>query len=145
MDEGTLYDEAKPDLQAVSGPLFEFAEQQVQKRGAFLPFGATLEPDGVALKAAATETEVASSDEVLPLLHEGLRSSLTSDTRAVAVCEWVKITPTGGDQTDAVKVLVEHANGLCVAFYRPMRKKLLGKWQVGDMLVVAADPEVGAW
>jgi hypothetical protein len=144
VDFDALYAESKQDLQLASEPLFEFAEQQVAKRGAFLPFAAMLDSAGkVSLHGAAGEHEMASPAEILPLLHDGLRSSLTSDTRAVAVCEWVKITPEGGSQTDAIKVLVEHANGLTVAFYLPMHRRLLGKWEPGDMLVIPAQPEIG--
>jgi hypothetical protein len=34
-DSNALYSELKQDLQALSAPLIEFAEQQVRKRGAF--------------------------------------------------------------------------------------------------------------
>ena len=139
-----LYAAAKDDFQRVVGPLFDFAQQEVVKRGIFLPFGAILDADGkMALHAAAGESELTNSTEILPLLHQGLRASRQSDTLVVAVCEWVKITPNGGKQTDAVKVLVEHANGLTVAFYLPMQKKLLGGWQTDEMMVVPASAEVG--
>jgi len=142
-DQAALYDEAKWDLQALSAPLFEFGEQQVRSYGAFLPFGARLSHDGkVGLHAAAGESELAASDEILQLLHEGLRSASSDASVAVAVCEWVKITPPGGKQTDAIKVLAEHANGLTVAFYLPITKRLLGGWQTGEMIVVPAAPEV---
>ena len=145
MDQGSdLYTQARDDLQAIVGPLFEFAEQQVQKRNAFLPFGASLDSKGVSMAAADIGSDRATSEEVLPLLHDGLRS-VRPDTRAIAVCEWVTITPADGSPTDAIKVLVEHANGLTVAFCLPMRKKTLGKWQSGEMISVAADPEVKPW
>jgi hypothetical protein len=146
-DSDTLYRDLKTDLQAVSGPLFEFAQQQVQKRGTFLPFGATLQPGGaVSLKAAWTGEDMASSAESLPLLHDGLRAdAIQSEVLAVAVCEWVKITPAGGSQTDAIKVLVEHARGLTIAFYMPCHKPLLRGWRFGDVIARAAEPEVRPW
>lgn len=144
MDQKTAYAEAKDDLQAISEPLFGFAEQQVQEQGAFLPFGAMLDRAGqVVLQAAATDDELPDVAGVLSLLHEGLRATAQHRPRAVAVCEWVKIALEGQARTDAVKVLVEHANGLVVALYLPMRKRLLGKWRCGEMLSVAAEPEVG--
>lgn len=144
MDFGELYAASKGDLQLVVDPLFTFAEQQVAKRGAFLPFGAMLDDSGaLSLQGAAGEHDMTTPAEILPLLHSGMKSSLSATTRALAVCEWVKITPDGGAQTDAIKVLVEHVNGLAVAFYLPMRKRLLGKWEPGDMIVIPAEPEVG--
>jgi hypothetical protein len=138
-----LYETARADLHPISEPLFGFAEQQVLKRGIFLPFGAIMDVAGnVQLQAAAGEHELTNSVEILPLLHQGLRSSMREDTRAVAVCEWVKITPPGSRQTDAIKVLVEHSNGLAIAFYLPMRKKLLGSWEYGDLITMPAQHEV---
>lgn len=141
-----LYEAAKDDLQTIAEQLFGFAESQVAKHGAFLPFGATLEADNdVKLHAAAGEKDLTNSTEVLPLLQEGLRESCTVETKAVAVCEWVKIIPENDRETDAIKVLVEHRNGLVVAFYLPMRKKVLRGWQSGEMMVVPASREIGVW
>jgi len=146
-DSDALYRDLKADLRALADPLLQFAQQQVQKRGMFLPFGATLRPGGeVSLSAAWTGKERVSSAELLPLLHEGLRAdAVQSKAFAIGVCEWVKITPAGGSQTDAIKVLVEHARGLTVAFYMPCQKPLLRGWQFGNVMALAAEPEVRPW
>ncbi|MEN6425031.1 MAG: hypothetical protein ABFE13_06700 [Phycisphaerales bacterium] len=143
----TLYGELKGDMQTIATPLLDFAQQQVRLRGMFLPFGASLDDAGqITLAAAGTEREMASSIEILPILHDGLRDAAArGKTTAIAVCEWVKITPQGGAQTDAIKVLVEHVRGLTVAFYLPCRKRMLRGWQFGEMIALPADPEVRAW
>ena len=41
-----LYDELKPDLQAIATPLLAFSRQCIEKRGEFLPHGAVLAIDG---------------------------------------------------------------------------------------------------
>jgi hypothetical protein len=144
-EQQRLYDDAKSDCGQLVEFLLGFAEGQVRKNGAFLPFGALLNEAGeVVPHAAMTGTDSSTSEEVLPLLHQGLRQARSPGTRAVAVCEWVTITPEDGRRTDAAKVLVEHANGLTVAFYLPMRKKFLGGWAAGEMLVLPAKPEIGA-
>lgn len=144
-DLDALYVELQDDLQVLADPLFDFAGEQVAKRGAFLPFGAVLNSLGeVDLHGATGGADVESPAEVLPLLHEGLLDA-AADALALAVCEWVSIQPDGGKTTDAIKVLVEHSRGLTVAFYLPMRKKLIGGWVADEMLVMPADPEVGAW
>jgi hypothetical protein len=147
IDADALYAEIKPDLQRISGPLFEFAEQQVRKRGAFLPFGASLTRSGeIGLEAASTAEEMASSIEVLPILHQSLRASVAQGgVSAVAVCEWVKITPEGSEQTDAMKVLVEHERGLTIAFYVPCHKRMFGGWAFERMFAQPAEPEVRPW
>jgi hypothetical protein len=144
-DTDLLYRELKGDLQTVAEPLFEFACQQVKKRGAFLPVGSKLSESGESsLVAAAPEDDVTSSDVVLPLLVAALTES-AADADAVALCEWVKIAVAGGKQTDAVKVHAQHKRGLTVAFYIPATKSLFKGWQFGEMLVMAADPFIESW
>ena len=146
-DDEALYRELRPDLERVSSPLFELAQQHVRKRGAFLPFGATLNRSGeFALHDATTGEDFVSGVEVLPLLHAGLRrAGAEADVLAVAVCEWVKITPSGSSQTDAIKVLVEHVRGLTIAFYVPCGRRLLGGWQFREAVARSAAPEVQPW
>jgi hypothetical protein len=147
MDLDALYQELQPDLDRISSPLFEFAEQQVRKRGAFLPFGASLNRSGeITFEAATGGEDMESAIELLPILHEGIRATVAQgEVSAVAVCEWVKITPEGGKQTDAMKVLVEHERGLTVAFYVPCHKRLLGNWNFEVMFAQSAEPEVRPW
>ena len=86
---------------------------------------------------------MASTTEILPILHEGLRSVVAEhDSQAVAVCEWVSITPEGGKPTEAVKVLLEHERGLTIAFYVPCRRRTLLGWRFDAMFVKPAEPEV---
>ena len=146
-DFNSLYRELKADVQVVAGPLFEFGQQQVRKRGAFLPFGASLDRRGeVALQSAWAGEDVTNSTDILPTMLARLRAvGADAETTAVAVCEWVKITPEGGSKTDAVKVLVEHIRGLTVALYLPCRKRLIGGWQFGDAFALPAQPEILAW
>lgn len=144
MDYDGLYADAKADIQKASSILFDFAVKLLAKQGMFLPFAATLESDGeLSHYAAAPDHEVTNALEVLPLLHQGLRAAITSTTRAVVVCEWVKITRDDEAQTDAVKLLIEHRNGLVVALYLPMRKPLFRKWVSGEIFAVPATAEVG--
>ncbi len=145
VDRDSLYQELKDDLQTVAEPLFDFACEQVTKRGAFLPVGSKLSVDRKAsLVAAAPDNNMTSSDIVLPLLVAALtRSAEAAD--AVALCEWVKIEVSGGKQTDAVKVHAQHKRGLTVAFYIPAKKSVFRGWQFGEMMVKAADPIVASW
>ena len=147
IDVDALYKELQADFDRVSSPLFEFAEQQVRKRGAFLPFGGILKHNGkINLEAASSGQEMESGTEVLPILHEGLRSSVAQgEVSPVAVCEWVKITREGGKQTDAMKVLVEHERGLTVAFYVPCHRRMFGGWNFEGMFAQPAEPEVRPW
>lgn len=141
-----LYREVQDDLNQIVGPLFEFGESQIRKRGAFLPFGATLDVSGkVSFEVASMGEEYSSAIEILPLLHDGLRARAKEDQLlGVAICEWVNIDR-DGKRIDAMKVLVEHQRGLTVAFYVPCQKKLLKGWQFGPMFALSAEAEVKAW
>lgn len=141
-----LYEELQEDLGRLAEPLFGFAVDQVQKNGQFLPVGAILNGSGeVGLIAGSTGEELVSSTEVLPVLHEALRQAVQPDGQAAAACEWVTITPEAGKPTQAIKVLVEHARGLTVAFYLPMQKRALRGWKPGEVFAISAEPEVGAF
>ncbi len=144
-DTDALYRELKGDLQTVAEPLFELACGQVDKLGAFQPFGSKLSPEGeVSLVAAAPDEDSTTSDVVYPLMIVALQESARSST-AIALAEWVKITPDGGKQTDAVKVHTQHQRGLSVAFYIPATKKLFRSWQFGEMMVIPTDPLLETW
>lgn len=147
MSTADLYAELKSDMEAIANPLFDFSEQCLKKRGNFIPHGAYLDASGqVGLFAAVPENEMTKSIEVLPLLHEGLRSSAKEkDYIAIGVAENVTITPDGQPSTEAIKVLFEHKRGLVVALYLPFKKHFLRGYSFGEMLSIPATGEVNAW
>lgn len=144
-----LYAELKPEIASIANPLFELSEWFVAKRGTFLPHGAVLtSANEVKLAAAAAPdgSDVTSSTDVLPVLHEGLRSmARESECKAVAVAESVTVTLEGQRPTTAIKVLLEHRRGLCVALYVPFKKKLFGGYAFLSPFTAPASPEVRVW
>jgi hypothetical protein len=148
-DADKLYAEVKPDIEAVSQPLFEFAEQQLRKRGNFLPHGALLTDQlEVRLVQAGPEPghDRVDSSEILPLLHQALRAEVQgSPVRALGLAENVTVTPANGRSTKAIKVLIEHSRGFTVALYLPFARKLLGGYTFGETFAAQAKAEVGAW
>lgn len=145
-----LYAELKPDIESLSQALFGVSEFSLRKRGTFLPQGAVLtelgEPRLILAVPAGHEDKLVSSVEVLPVLHKSLRATVReSGVRALAVCEDVTITIEGQRKTRAIKVLVEHQRGLCVALYLPYRRKFLGGYALGEIFARPATQEVGAW
>lgn len=148
---GDLFAELKPEIEALAEPLFGASEVFVRKRGHFLPHGAVLDGGGnVRLVMAGPDgdlDEPVSATELLPRLHQALRDDAARhELAAIAVCEDVTITPAGQKATKAVKVLVEHRRGLTVALYLPWQRKRLGGGCVfGEVMAIAADPEVRPW
>jgi hypothetical protein len=144
-----LFAELKPQIEALAEPLFGASKVFVGRRGGFVPHGAVLETGGeVRLMMAAPDDLDApvSPAEILPRLHDALRADARDhDLAAVAVCEDVTITPTGQKPTKAVKVLVEHRRGLTIALYLPWKRKLLSGHVFGQVMALAAKPEVQPW
>ena len=144
-----LYSELKPDVAAVANLLFELSEKLISKTGNFFPHGAVL-TDGAEVKLVAAAppggTDLTNSIEILPVLHDGLRTMASEvSCKAIGIAENVTVTPEGQRPTAAIKVLFEHRRGLCVALYLPFKKKLFGGYSFGQPFTVAANPEVNAW
>jgi hypothetical protein len=142
-----LYSALAADLQAVSQPLFEFGEERVRERGAFLPVGAKLDDTGqVGLLTAISAGESATHEDVLPMLLEGLAHAAT-DTSVVAVAtlEWVRISRGGNVEQPAIKVQVHHRRGLAVTFYVPAARGSLGEWSFGGMIAKLSAGLVPLW
>ena len=141
-----LYAALKEDVAAVSMPLFDLSKRLLTEFGNFLPHGYVLVCEGKDRMVGATEGRsdgTSTSVQTLPLLHEGLRAEVKmGNARAIGVAENVTIKPEGETTTKAIKVLLEHKDGLCVALYLPFKKKLFGGYVFGTPFTVAAAPEV---
>lgn len=147
MTTDELYKELKNDMEAVADPLFNLSELFLKKRSNFLPHGAYLDASGqVGLFAAAPENEKTNSTKVLPLLHDGIRSSVKEKGYiAIGIAENVTVTPDGQPSTEAIKVLFEHKRGLVVALYLPFKKKFLRGYSFGEIFTISATGEVNPW
>lgn len=146
-DTDTLYSELKPDIEAVAGALFDLSQILLQKTDNFLPHGAILTTEGeIKLIGATTGSDYADSTEILPILHEGIRTQVADGSvRAVGVAENVIVTPSGEESTKAVKVLIEHERGLTTALYLPFDKEKSNGYTYGNIFAVSAQPEVNPW
>jgi len=144
-----LYADIKPDLGAIADPLIELSGRFLRERGNFLPHAAVLTQEGkVTLVGAMCNTSdgVADSDYIKPLLRDGLRT-MASETRlkAVGVAERVTVNQTGGQPVRAIKVLLEHREGVNVAFYMPFSNEDSGAYVFGKTFSVPANSEINAW
>lgn len=144
-----LYVELREDVGAIANTLFDASEAFIRKRGNFLPHGAVLTEEGdLQLIAAAPPSgnDLTNSDEILPVLHDGLRQKCREfSVKAIGVAENVTVTLQGNNSTKAIKVLFEHNRGLTVALYLPFEKKLLRGCTFGSAFTVPANAEVNAW
>lgn len=143
----TLYAELKPQMAAVATPLIDFSKRCLRDPGDFLPHAAILTAEGkVELVGAETGRELANAAEVLPLLHEALRSlARERSLAALGVAESVTITLPGQHSTKAIKVLFEHRRGLTASLYVPYEKNPQKGLVFSPMLSMLAEPEVKAF
>lgn len=143
------YAAIRPDLGKLATPLFEHSESLLRERGYFLPHAAVLDADGkVALLGAICSTPggFADSTHILPMLHQGLRSiALERALTAVAVAENVSVSAPDGSTTQAIKVLVEHAEGVSMAFYLPFSETAPGAYEFHASFCHFVDAEIQPW
>jgi hypothetical protein len=134
-------------MEAIAFPLFEFSKKCLKDRGNFLPHAAVLTAEGrIELVGAQGTRDITNAKEILPILHDGLRSMAKSNPLdAIGVAENVTITPPGQSPTKAIKVLFEHRRGLVVALYLPFEKKFLKGLVYGTTISTLAKPEIAAW
>lgn len=140
-----LYALHKEKMNVMVEALVDLSLRFLGSSGNFLPHGATLSPDGeLKLVAAAPPGgDMTTSEDVLALLHNGLRDLVrNSEASAVATAENVRVSQDGGVSVDAIKVLFENPEGLCVAFYTPFRKKMFGGYKTDPTFANEAPPEI---
>src|SRR5689334_5506199 len=146
--QAEIYVAVKGDLGVLARPLFEKSEKLLRERGDFLPHAAVLSPEGkVSLLGAMciTKDGFANSWHILPMVHDGLRSMANErELRAVGVAERVDAIP-GAGAMRAVKVLLEHQQGLAIAFYMPFAPTETGVLTFGKMVTLFTESEVNAW
>lgn len=116
-----------------------FATQQLDKRGAFLPFGVAIDSAGQVRMLAGDpgQGESPEGTAVLAIMVEGLRRE-RDDLRAVALVADVRHT-----ENDAVRVQLEHREGQAIAVLLPYKKKRFGRGiDYADVTAVPGEAQI---
>jgi hypothetical protein len=144
-----LYTAVKTELASLAGPLFERSEKMLAERGDFLPHAAVLSAEGrVALVGAmcSSSNGLANSESIRPMLYQGLRSMAQERAlSAIAVAENVAVDLDDGTVTQAIKVFIEHCQGLTLAFFLPYVEEGPGQYAYGASFSSFETPEINAW
>lgn len=116
-------EEAQADLDGLLNATLPFAQQMLDKKGEFIPFGASVAVDGGVAMAAGDpgQGEHPRSNDVLATLLEGFRSG-RQVLRAVALVADVRV-----DGSNAVRVELEHRDGHAMALLLPYKRKRFGR------------------
>jgi hypothetical protein len=118
------------------------ARQFLAKNGEFYPYGVSMANDGTTRMVAAYEgSEHPASTDLLAMLYDGLRRQ-GGDVRGAAVVSDVRIKNPDGD---AVRVEVEHREGVAIAALLPYRvqTKLAGREVAyGELRAIPAERRI---
>lgn len=115
-------EQTQADMQAMLDAALPFAQEMVARRGEFFPYGYTMDHAGeIGALAVDTGDDHPPSQVVLDALVNSVRPA-ADRLRAVALVSDVLI-----DGNDAIRVEVEHRDGIALAVLQPYRKKRLGR------------------
>ena len=115
--------QCQDDLDALLRVMLPFAQQMLVESGEFFPFGAAMSSSGDSKWFAADLGlgERPPSAAVLASLVDGLRQT-RSDYRGAALGLDVRLT-----DSDAVRIELEHQEGVAIAVLLPYKKKRIGR------------------
>jgi hypothetical protein len=137
----------RDEMDSLLDMLLPFAQQQLEKHSEFFPFAGSIDSSGaLATVAVDLGEERPASTDVIDSLYEALaRSAASGEIRAAGICADVRITPPGsGDQTDAIRTSIEHAEGDPVEVYMPYAKRRMRGFQFGDLFAQPGTPRIFA-
>jgi hypothetical protein len=136
---------ARDEMDSLLDTLLPFAQQQLEKHGEFFPFAASIDSSGApAMVAVHLGDEHPASTQLIDALYEALaRSAASGEIRAAGICADVRVTPPGsGDQTDAIRTSIEHAEGDPVEVFMPYAKKRMRGFEFGDLFAQAGTARI---
>ncbi len=115
--------QAQADLDGLLNALLPFAQQELEKLGEFFPFGAIVTEDGVTrlLGADAMQGERPDRASIISTLLAEAQNR-RDELRAVGICSDVQAAG-----SDAIRVELEHSEGVAMAVLLPYSKKRFGR------------------
>jgi hypothetical protein len=110
--------DAQDDVDGLLNAVLPFSEKMLADHGEFFPYGAAVSREGeMRMLSPWTGADRPPPDDLLDVLYEGVRAA-ASDTRAAAFVSDVRIGELDGD---AVRVELEHREGVALVVLRPHR------------------------
>jgi hypothetical protein len=118
-------EESQADMDRMLNEALPFAQQMLDRRGGFFPYAVKMAAGGdIGIVAADPgQGEHPRSTDVLSMLNEGLKSERET-LRAAATVSDVRID---SPSRDAIRVEIEHREGLALTVFLPYAKKRLGR------------------
>jgi hypothetical protein len=128
---------AQDDLDLLLDKALPFAVQMLEAKREFYPYAAALETGGeIRMIAADTGDEHPESADVLRSLVSGMRAE-RDELRAIALVSDVR-----RPDSDAVRVELEHREGLAIAVFLPYTRRWRRGLECGALSAQAGLPQV---
>jgi len=134
---------AHQDMETLLNEALNMASHFLEKDDEFLPFCVAMAPDGEVSQAVAdTGEEQPPYEEIIDfLISEFTKGAQDGKYKATALTADVRIALDDADETDAIRVTVEHVDDEPVACYLPYQKRE-GKYEFGELIVEQAERAV---
>lgn len=134
----------KAECENLMNAALPFAEQMLQKRGEFFPYGATLKGNGeIAYTAGYDGREQPPSNDIISLLKQGfVQGAKQGQYKATALVYDVKVTlQSTGQKSDAIAVSLNHRDNYSVVVLFPYQLKN-GKLTFGEVFAQKGESDV---
>jgi len=132
---------AREQLDAILDTLIRFAQQQLAKRGAFHPFGASVLLSGE-INLDAVYEEGQQFQVMIDVLVDGFRSR-RHEYSVIGICFDARvIDPNTGEKTDAIAVSLEGVNDDAVTVYLPYSRSRFRGMKYGEIFATAGERQV---
>lgn len=120
-----------PDLEKLISEKQSFMQQALTKDGKFYPFGCEMTIEGEVVNHHAFTLDDHPVDKNIDTLTRAFRQKAAAGQLRGACIYWL-VHLTSPEETDAIRMGLEHQNGEAVDFYVPYKKGLFGKITYGE-------------
>jgi hypothetical protein len=135
----------RDDLNRLLNALIPYAQQMLNQQAQFLPFAGAIGATGeVEVIGGYPGDHVSTSKDVRDLLLEGLQQGARDGKyRATGLCCDMRMRRVEGEEpTEAISILLEHADGTVIMIYLPYVRQPNGHVEYGEMYGAAAEARV---
>jgi hypothetical protein len=136
---------ARHDLNALLGTIMPFAQQMLETRGEFYPFGAVMTLAGeIKHTAASTGEEFPESQDLIDLLVGAFRAqAANNEVKAVGLCLDARtIAPGQTEKTDAICVRLRHSDRESIDVFLPYLKNKSGSISYSGLFAAQGQQDI---